>query len=141
MRDLHMEQDTKNLRQCQNLKTLNFLPIPYCQIRHSPPFCAASYPNQITGVFPHGDLPSANIMVKQNTDGGYTISGIIDWEVSGFYPEYIESMQGFTLFDQNGKAIGMVTCLLVSLPQAILKDSWLGASGTYVHGFSGIKAQ
>jgi len=80
-------------------------------------------------------------MVKQNTDGGYTISGIIDWEVSGFYPEYIESMQGFTLFDQNGKAIGMVTCLLVSLPQAILKDSWLGASGTYVHGFSGIKAQ
>jgi len=71
-------------------------------------------------------------MVKQDTDGGYTISGIIDWEVSGFYPEYIESMQVLHFLDQNGKAVGMVACLLVSLPQDILKDSWLGASGTHV---------
>jgi serine/threonine protein kinase len=36
-------------------------------------------------VLTHGDLSPRNIMV----DGG-TITGIIDWELSGFYPEYVE---------------------------------------------------
>ena len=43
-------------------------------------------------VFTHGDLRTANIMVKQDPNTGhYTISGIIDWEDSGFYPAYYES--------------------------------------------------
>jgi hypothetical protein len=40
-------------------------------------------------------------MVEQDTDGQYTVSGIIDWEMSGFYPEYLESMQVLHLFDRN----------------------------------------
>lgn len=43
-------------------------------------------------VFTHGDVRTDNIMVKQdpNKDGNYIVSGIIDWEDSGFYPEYHE---------------------------------------------------
>ena len=36
-------------------------------------------------MFTHGDLRFANIMVK---DG--SVSGIVDWEFSGWYPEYWE---------------------------------------------------
>ncbi|KAI3581001.1 kinase-like domain-containing protein [Fusarium oxysporum f. sp. albedinis] len=36
-------------------------------------------------VLTHGDLSPRNIMVD-----GSTITGIIDWELSGFYPEYVE---------------------------------------------------
>ncbi|KEY71187.1 hypothetical protein S7711_02298 [Stachybotrys chartarum IBT 7711] len=36
-------------------------------------------------VLTHGDLSPRNIMVEGNT-----ITGIIDWELSGFYPEYME---------------------------------------------------
>lgn len=43
-------------------------------------------------VFTHGDLKKSNIMVKQDTsdDCFYEVTGIIDWESSGFYPEYHE---------------------------------------------------
>ncbi|KLP14639.1 uncharacterized protein LW94_8072 [Fusarium fujikuroi] len=36
-------------------------------------------------VLTHGDLSPRNIMLD-----GSTITGIIDWELSGFYPEYVE---------------------------------------------------
>ncbi|KAF4500229.1 Phosphotransferase [Fusarium agapanthi] len=36
-------------------------------------------------VLTHGDLSPRNIMVD-----GSTITGIIDWELGGFYPEYVE---------------------------------------------------
>ncbi|KAG9228321.1 hypothetical protein BJ875DRAFT_250215 [Amylocarpus encephaloides] len=52
-------------------------------------------------VFTHGDLRPANIMVEQDSNGSYTVSGIIDWEMSGFYPEYMESMQVLHLFNRN----------------------------------------
>ncbi|KAE8351473.1 hypothetical protein BDV28DRAFT_162370 [Aspergillus coremiiformis] len=43
-------------------------------------------------VFTHGDVRTDNIMVKQDTDinGSYIVTGIIDWEYSGFYPAYYE---------------------------------------------------
>ncbi|PYH87751.1 hypothetical protein BO71DRAFT_404391 [Aspergillus ellipticus CBS 707.79] len=40
-------------------------------------------------VFTHGDVRPDNIMVKQDGDR-YTVTGIIDWEFSGFYPPYYE---------------------------------------------------
>jgi hypothetical protein len=43
-------------------------------------------------VFTHSDLRPANIMVRQ-TDGAWNVVGIIDWESSGFYPEYWESVK------------------------------------------------
>ncbi|KAM5454227.1 hypothetical protein MaudCBS49596_002240 [Microsporum audouinii] len=43
-------------------------------------------------VFSHGDLRTDNIMVKRdpNNNDHYVVSGIIDWEEGGFYPEYYE---------------------------------------------------
>ncbi|KAE8383915.1 hypothetical protein BDV26DRAFT_287327 [Aspergillus bertholletiae] len=39
-------------------------------------------------VFTHGDVRTSNIMVKQDPDPGgqSAVTGIIDWEDSGFYP-------------------------------------------------------
>ncbi|PVH87201.1 hypothetical protein DL98DRAFT_544967 [Cadophora sp. DSE1049] len=42
-------------------------------------------------VFTHGDVRPANIMVKTDDENNYIVSGIIDWEDSGFYPDYFES--------------------------------------------------
>ncbi|CAL5872515.1 uncharacterized protein PFLUO_LOCUS6779 [Penicillium psychrofluorescens] len=43
-------------------------------------------------VFTHGDVRAANVMVKQDPcdNNYYIITGIIDWEDSGFYPAYYE---------------------------------------------------
>jgi hypothetical protein len=43
-------------------------------------------------VFTHGDVRTANIMVKQDPGSSdqYVVTGIIDWEDSGFYPLYYE---------------------------------------------------
>ena len=41
-------------------------------------------------VFTHGDLRTSNIIVYAKDDGFYNVSGIIDWEMSGFYPEDFE---------------------------------------------------
>jgi aminoglycoside phosphotransferase len=41
-------------------------------------------------VFTHGDLRTENIMVQFGKDGKYRISGIIDWEMGGFYPADFE---------------------------------------------------
>lgn len=52
-------------------------------------------PTDLSGprvVFTHGDLRPDNIMVEL-ADNKYRISGIIDWEYSGFYPDYYESVR------------------------------------------------
>ncbi|GFG16442.1 hypothetical protein IFM61392_09509 [Aspergillus lentulus] len=43
-------------------------------------------------VFTHGDARTDNIMVKQDARSSdqYVVTGIIDWEDSGFYPHYYE---------------------------------------------------
>ncbi|KAL2810362.1 hypothetical protein BDW59DRAFT_177125 [Aspergillus cavernicola] len=42
-------------------------------------------------VFTHGDLRPDNITVGMAGDHGYIVTGLIDWEYSGFYPEYYEA--------------------------------------------------
>ncbi|KAH9917993.1 kinase-like domain-containing protein [Fomitopsis serialis] len=44
-------------------------------------------------VFTHADLHQGNVMVVDGPDGGVELSGIIDWESSGFYPEYWEHLK------------------------------------------------
>jgi aminoglycoside phosphotransferase (APT) family kinase protein len=44
-------------------------------------------------VFTHGDVRPANIMVHLDEDGAWKVAGVIDWERSGFYPEYWESVK------------------------------------------------
>ncbi|KAF9891441.1 hypothetical protein FE257_003907 [Aspergillus nanangensis] len=43
-------------------------------------------------VFTHADLKKSNIMVQEDPSraGFYIVTGVIDWEDSGFYPEYYE---------------------------------------------------
>lgn len=43
-------------------------------------------------VFTHGDLKKTNIMVERNPEdaNACVVTGVIDWEDSGFYPEYYE---------------------------------------------------
>jgi aminoglycoside phosphotransferase len=41
-------------------------------------------------VLTHGDFRPANIMVNHSIDADIRITGLIDWEMSGFYPEDIE---------------------------------------------------
>jgi hypothetical protein len=45
----------------------------------------SSFPRDVGVVLSHGDLLPKNIMVD-----GSTITAIIDWELAGFYPEYLE---------------------------------------------------
>ncbi|OJJ42142.1 hypothetical protein ASPZODRAFT_137454 [Penicilliopsis zonata CBS 506.65] len=47
---------------------------------------------QAGSVFTHGDVRTDNIMVKKDpgTTDGYIVTGVIDWEDSGFYPPYYE---------------------------------------------------
>ena len=44
-------------------------------------------------VFSHGDLRPANIVVKSDQQGDYSVSGVLDWEMGGFYPDYWESVK------------------------------------------------
>jgi hypothetical protein len=44
-------------------------------------------------IFTHGDIRPANIKIKQNEDGSWKVLGIMDWESSGFYPAYWESLK------------------------------------------------
>lgn len=44
-------------------------------------------------VFTHGDIRPANIMVDKDEDGIWKVAVIIDWEASGFYPEYWECVK------------------------------------------------
>jgi aminoglycoside phosphotransferase (APT) family kinase protein len=48
-------------------------------------------PRQCPAVFSHGDLRPENILVTIDENGCYMLTGLIDWENSGFYPDYFES--------------------------------------------------
>ena len=59
-------------------------------------FCTAKFTDELLSAFPrdvdvffsHGDLLPRNIIVD-----GSTITAIVDWELAGFYPEYVEYCQ------------------------------------------------
>jgi len=55
-------------------------------------------------VFTHGDLHPRNILVADSPDGGVYLSGIIDWEASGFYPEYWEHLKALNTRDTRDES-------------------------------------
>jgi aminoglycoside phosphotransferase (APT) family kinase protein len=44
-------------------------------------------------VFTHGDIRPANIMVDKSDGGPWTVVALVDWDFSGFYPEYWECVK------------------------------------------------
>ncbi|KAL4899476.1 hypothetical protein BDW74DRAFT_189086 [Aspergillus multicolor] len=57
-------------------------------------FCLARIKKKF--VLTHGDLAARNIVVHHGK-----LSGIVDWEYSGFFPEYMESVCNFVVHDQH----------------------------------------
>lgn len=53
-------------------------------------------------VFTHGDLRPANILARRRADGSCVVTSLIDWENSGWYPEYFESMKATNLLAPMG---------------------------------------
>jgi aminoglycoside phosphotransferase (APT) family kinase protein len=64
--------------------------------------CWTSFPRSTASVFTHGDIKPKNIIV----DGEGKILGLLDWEMSGFLPDYWESVGMFSrvLEDQVERA-------------------------------------
>lgn len=52
--------------------------------------CVPPQQLEIQCVFTHGDLRPDNITVEPSDDHQFRITGLLDWEYSGFYPEYHE---------------------------------------------------
>ena len=70
-----------------------------------------SHPSRI--VFSHGDLRPANIVVLPDQQGNYGISGILNWEMSGFYPDYWESVKATNTMapqEENDWYLYLPTC-------------------------------
>ncbi len=44
-------------------------------------------------VFTHGDLQPPNVMVEERDDGYHRVTGLIDWEMSGYYPDWFECVK------------------------------------------------
>lgn len=50
-------------------------------------------PTEIKIVFTHGDLRPDNITVDIDDYNQWVVTGLLDWEYSGFYPEYCEAFK------------------------------------------------
>ncbi|KAI1919258.1 hypothetical protein LOZ52_005506 [Ophidiomyces ophidiicola] len=70
--------------------------------------------SQFTTCFTHGDLNSANILVD-----GDRISGIVDWDTCGWYPEYWEYTTAWNVNPYNEFWREEVGKFLVEYPDAL----------------------
>ncbi|RJE17965.1 Phosphotransferase enzyme family [Aspergillus sclerotialis] len=50
-------------------------------------------PTEMKIVFTHGDLRPDNITVDMDDCNQWVVTGLLDWEYSGFYPEYCEAFK------------------------------------------------
>jgi len=57
--------------------------------------------NDPVPVFTHGDLRLDNIMVDIGDNGVYHVSGLIDWQYSGFYPAHHECIKATNTMATN----------------------------------------
>jgi aminoglycoside phosphotransferase (APT) family kinase protein len=55
-------------------------------------------------VFTHGDLHLKNIIVNHSPSGDFSIVELIDWELSGFYPDWWESVRMTNCLSTNEKS-------------------------------------
>jgi aminoglycoside phosphotransferase len=50
-------------------------------------------PKSANIVFTHGDIRPANIIVRRDDSRTWSVAALIDWDSSGFYPEYWEAIK------------------------------------------------
>jgi hypothetical protein len=60
----------------------------YCGRRYTKDQIMGILPHSKKSVYSHGDVVPRNIMVDEDND--FKITGILDWENAGWYPEYWE---------------------------------------------------
>jgi hypothetical protein len=72
-------------------------------------------------VFTHGDLHPRDIMVARDTEAGtVTITGLLDWELGGWYPEYWEYVKALnTLSPLDGHEDAALADWWMYLPPVI----------------------
>lgn len=84
-------------------------------------------------VFTHGDFFPGNIMVDLDPTRAqeYVVSGIVDWETSGFYPAWFEASKVLYTFNESGR--GTTQDWWKYVPSCIAPASRLlnGPSGGY----------
>ncbi|KAJ3749286.1 kinase-like domain-containing protein [Lentinula detonsa] len=68
----------------------------------------ASFPQDCPIYFSHGDLVPRNILVE-----GSTITGIVDWSMAGFYPEFWEYCR---MYDESEQSKGWTQVLSMIFP-------------------------
>ncbi|EDN02719.1 predicted protein [Histoplasma mississippiense (nom. inval.)] len=74
---------------------------------------------EIRCVFTHGDLRPDNITVEPSGDHQFRITGLLDWEYSGFYPEYHELIKS-----TNGLSPSSDDDWYLFLPKCISLESY-----------------
>lgn len=77
-----------------------------------------------TVVFSHGDLRAENVIVQLNNHGNYLIAGILDWEKSGFYPDYFECIKATSNMSSSDVDDRYLYLPMCALPTAYPLD-WL----------------
>lgn len=87
----HLRRSTKAIWNCEDFNDFIFSNPKF----GSPLFVQFlrnfSTPSKI--VFTHGDVRPENIVVQMSDDDQCRITGLLDWEFSGFYPDYHDSVK------------------------------------------------
>lgn len=90
----HLRQSKKPIRSASEFENFLFAsPHPGGQVFVE--LLRQLYPHQsdLKIVFTHGDLRPDNIAVDMDKCNRWVITGLLDWEYSGFYPEYCEAFK------------------------------------------------
>ncbi|KAL8838835.1 MAG: hypothetical protein Q9170_001990 [Blastenia crenularia] len=59
--------------------------------------------NAASIVFTHGDIRPENVIVRPDAHGNYSITGILDWEKSGWYPDWFECTKATSNLSSSDK--------------------------------------
>lgn len=91
-------------------------------------------PPPTESVFSHGDFTPDNIIVDIDENDNWTVTGIIDWDHAGFYPEYHESMKAtaaLSSYDADDWWVFMPRCIApTKYPVQWMVDRLWGRSAT-----------